>query len=122
MFPDEARRFRRVCRERGVEVRFRRVVINNRTLYQLHIVGCCPLFDAESRSCTIHEVKPLACKMFPLLFNPSSMQVLISLECTWVRRTIEEVGYVDLSMFPNEVRALRRVLRRLLGVGVVVEM
>lgn len=116
VFPDEAERLRRLARERGIgDLVFKEVKVNGKTMYRWIILGYCPFYDKNSKSCTIHNVKPLSCKMYPLLYNPRTGEVLISKDCPWVNDAVKNGG-VDLSSFPEEVKALRRVIIRL-GTG-----
>lgn len=112
VFSDEARRLRRLARERGVELTFKEVKVNGVTMYRWVILGYCPFYDRESKLCTIHPVKPLACKMYPLLYNPRTGEVVVSKDCPWVNEAVENGG-VSLSDFPNEVKALHKVVVRL---------
>ncbi len=87
-------------------------------MYRWLIRGYCPFYDRENKICTIHSVKPLACKMYPLLYNPNTGEVLISKECKWVSDTLSYGENVGLENFPEEVRALEESLTRLYKVRV----
>ncbi|WP_291764645.1 YkgJ family cysteine cluster protein [Caldivirga sp. UBA161] len=112
VFSDEVKRLRRLAKERGVELTFREVKVNGVTMYRWVILGYCPFYDRGSKLCTIHAVKPLACKMYPLLFNPRTGEVVVSKDCPWVEEAVKNGG-VSLSDFPEEAKALRRVVVRL---------
>jgi len=53
-------------------------------LYRLDVSGFCPFFDITTKKCSIHSVKPLACKLFPLLLDLSEGRIAISGKCKWV--------------------------------------
>lgn len=112
MFSDEVKRLRRLAKERGVELTFREIKVNGVTMYRWIILGYCPFYDKDNKLCTIHSVKPLACKMYPLLFNPRTGEVLVSKDCPWVEETVKNGG-INLSDFPEEAKALHRVVIRL---------
>ncbi|WP_243676303.1 YkgJ family cysteine cluster protein [Vulcanisaeta distributa] len=81
--------------------------------------GYCPFYDREGRSCTIHAVKPpLACRMYPLLYNPNTGEVLISKECKWVNDALNSGEDLRLDNFPEESKALEEVLARLYKVRI----
>lgn len=82
------------------------------------IRGYCPFYDREGRSCTIHAVKPLACRMYPLLYNPNTGEVLISKECKWVNDALDSGEDLGLDNFPEESKALEEVLARLYKVRI----
>lgn len=113
VFEDEVRRLRRLAKDRGVELRFREVNVNGVRMYRWVILGYCPFYDKQTRGCAIHEVKPLSCKMYPLLYNPSTGEVLISKDCPWVRDRVSQGRSLSLSNFPNETSALIKVVARL---------
>lgn len=86
-------------------------------LYMWIIRGFCPFYDKASRACRIHSEKPLACTMFPLLINPSTLELLVSSACKWIRENIgkllanlgEEVEEVFSAEF-NAVKELIKIL------------
>jgi Fe-S-cluster containining protein len=80
---------------------------NGVRLYRWIIRGACP-FNRNGR-CTIHEIKPLACKIFPLAVNLKTGDVYLSEKCLWVRLN----GPRPLDEFPAEREALKRLLVRL---------
>ncbi|NPA04510.1 MAG: YkgJ family cysteine cluster protein [Crenarchaeota archaeon] len=83
-------------------------------LYRWVVRGFCPFYDSVSRRCMIHELKPLACRMFPLLLELPSGRLMLSAACDAVRPPIR--GGVE-RVFPVELRAAETVL--LLYTGVV---
>ena len=118
LFEDELIRIKALARDRGFSIRYRELTINGVRVYRWLIKGYCPFYDRESRSCTIHQVKPLACKMYPLLYNPNTGEVLISKECRWVADTLNSGEDVGIDNFPDEVKALEDALSRLYRVKV----
>jgi len=58
------------------------------TLYRWIIKGFCPFYDIFTRGCRIHEIKPLACQMFPLLIEVPSGRVMISSKCLWTKKNL----------------------------------
>lgn len=109
LFREEVERIKVLARSRGVEPRFREVKALG--MYRWLIRGFCPFYDREGRLCSIHSIKPLSCKMYPLLYNPINGEVVISRECPWVRDN-EHKG-LSLSNFPNEARNLVEVVKRI---------
>lgn len=118
LFEDELLRIMTLARNRGFEVRYRELAINGVKVYRWLIKGYCPFYDKEGKSCTIHEVKPLACKMYPLFYNPNTGEVLISKECKWVNEISSSEEKLGLENFPNETKALEEALSRLYKVKV----
>lgn len=109
VFEDEKRRLEEEARKRGVELTFEEAGSANGTrIYRWVIRGWCPFFDRRSRRCTIHDRKPLACRMFPLILRRDGA-VEVSQACVWVRlnkpSSIEE--------FPAELEAVKRAAIRL---------
>lgn len=113
VFADERARLEELARLRGFSLTFREVKVGGATMYRWVIRGFCPFYDRASRSCTIHGVKPLACKMYPLLYNPKTGEVLISRDCPWVDERVRRGVRLSLRNFPNEYRALKEVISRL---------
>ncbi|MCG2863425.1 MAG: YkgJ family cysteine cluster protein [Vulcanisaeta sp.] len=118
LFEDELARLKVLAAERGFEIRYRELVINGVKVYKWLIKGYCPFYDRENRACTIHPIKPLSCRMYPLLYNPNTGEVLISKECRWVSDAINSGEEVGLENFPDETKALEEVLSRLYKIRV----
>ncbi len=118
LFEDELTRIRALARSRGFDIKYRELSINGMKMYRWLIRGYCPFYDKGSRSCTIHAVKPLACRMYPLLYNPNTGEVLISKECRWVSDAINSGEEVGLGSFPDEAEALEEALSRLYRVNI----
>ncbi|MBP1448574.1 MAG: YkgJ family cysteine cluster protein [Thermoproteus sp.] len=109
-FYDEVLRLRREAEKRGLSLEFKELgEINGARIYRWIIRGWCPFFDKISRRCTIHQEKPLACRMFPLVLDVKNGNVYLSENCLWVR----ENGPHPLDDFPNEKKALSKVVSRL---------
>ncbi|WP_054857627.1 YkgJ family cysteine cluster protein [Vulcanisaeta sp. JCM 16159] len=118
LFEDELARIRTLARARGFDIKYRELNINGVKVYRWLIRGYCPFYDREGRSCTIHAVKPLACRMYPLLYNPNTGEVLISKECKWVNDALDSGEDLGLDNFPEESKALEEVLARLYKVRI----
>ncbi len=78
-------------------------------LYRMKIEGFCPFFDIATRSCIIHERKPLACKLFPLFAEVNTGRVSVSLKCKWVNLNKELLGRLSNT---NSIKA-HSLLRRI---------
>ena len=75
--------------------------------YRWVIRGYCPFYDREHRRCMIHKVKPLSCKMFPLILNITCNAVHVSEACTWVRNNLNYVlSSNPTDVFRDEIKAL----------------
>lgn len=107
---DEARALAREASRRGLRLTFKVLgKVNGVELLRWVIKDWCPFFDKATRRCTIHDWKPLACRLFPLVLDPRTGRVYLSEECLWVRQN----GPRSLDHFPNEERALKQLLRKL---------
>ncbi len=62
-------------------------------LYKWIINGLCPFL--KNNKCSIHEYKPLACKMYPLLVGWDDNTLRVSLECPWIKNNIDKVKRLD---------------------------
>ncbi len=100
---DEKRRLEKIAKLRNIELSFREV---GEGLYEWVINGFCPFYDIESRGCVIYDERPIPCRMYPLLLNPQSGEVSMSLLCDWVADNFNEIVKIGdpLKVFPNEVR------------------
>lgn len=80
--------------------------------YRWIIREYCPFYDATGRSCLIHSDKPLACRMYPLIVNLSTMELSVSRICTWVSRNqwlVEHSVEDPSAVFPEEMKAVREL-------------
>ncbi|WP_167828120.1 YkgJ family cysteine cluster protein [Thermoproteus tenax] len=110
IFHEEMVRLKEEAERRGLKLSFKRLgEVNGVEIYRWIIDGWCPFFDRKSRKCTIHEKKPLACKMFPLVLDVKTGNVFLSENCLWVRQN----GPRPLDDFPAEKKALMKVVVRL---------
>ena len=87
------------------------------TLYRWVIRGFCPFYDIVMRRCKIHEMKPLACQMFPLLVEVPSGKVMISSKCLWTKKNqelLKELKTPEMiaHIFPSEFSAAITVLQQ----------
>ncbi len=121
LFEDELHRISQLSRKKGFNLKFKEIKILNIRMYRMLIKGYCPFLDRKTNLCTIHECKPLVCKMYPLLYNPITGQVLISRECRWVDEILNKGLKVDLSMFPNELYALKLIIKKIHNLEVTFE-
>ncbi|MCU7788061.1 YkgJ family cysteine cluster protein [Pyrobaculum sp. 3827-6] len=91
----------------GVKLTFREYgFYNGVKLYKWVIEGWCPFYKGR---CTIHEKKPLACRMYPLVLNLKTGEIYLSDKCLWVKIN----GPKPLDHFPAEKEALRRLVVKL---------
>ncbi|ADY00392.1 hypothetical protein VMUT_0176 [Vulcanisaeta moutnovskia 768-28] len=118
LFEDELVRIKALAGARGFDIKYRELLINGVKVYRWLIRGYCPFYDRENKACTIHLMKPLVCKMYPLLYNPSTGEVLISKECRWVSDAMNSDESIGLDSFPEETKALEEALSRLYKIKV----
>ncbi|ABM81130.1 YkgJ family cysteine cluster protein [Hyperthermus butylicus] len=124
VFPWEKRVLEDLAEEYSVAVSFKPLQAYASTdgdcvvlLYRWLIKGFCPFFDTSTKRCRIHGVKPLACRMYPLLLEMPTGRLMVSRKCLWV----EKAGGKLLEMlaakpeliarvFPGEFQAATEVL------------
>jgi len=100
VFEDEKERLERLGRKLNVKVRFEEVQDG---VWKFVIDGFCGFYDREAKICRIHEVKPLACKMFPLILDPKNKLILVSRACKWVNENWNVVTSNPVQLvFPEE--------------------
>lgn len=88
--------------------------------YAWVITGYCPFYDAANRACRIHHEKPLACKMFPLLVNPSTLELSVSSACEWIKKNLSELtnlGEKVEEVFSSEFNAVKELVTALYRIG-----
>ena len=121
VFPKEKRLLEELAEARGFRVEFEPLLIfRDRegrcavALYRWVIRGFCPFFDKATKKCTIHSVKPLACKMYPLLLEMPTGRLMASGKCEWVKRMgprlmerLNRRPELIPRVFPNEFEAAR---------------
>jgi Fe-S-cluster containining protein len=110
VFPWEKRLLERIGKERGFNLLFKPYLAyrdNNNyiiVLYRWIIRGRCP-FLSSNGLCSIHEDKPLSCKMYPLIIGLDDNTLRVSGLCEWVRKHIDVLKNIDPSkIFPNEYK------------------
>ena len=59
--------------------------------------------------------------MYPLLINYSTGEIIVSLDCKWVKEAVEKGIELNLCMFEYELNALKIVLKHLYNVDVEIE-
>lgn len=79
---------------------------NGVTLYRWIIEGWCPFYKNK---CSIHEKKPLSCKIYPLVVNLKTGEIYLSERCLWVKLN----GPRDLDYFPVEKENLKKLVVKL---------
>ena len=135
VFPREKRLLEEIAERRGVRVRFEPLLVfrdrDGRCvvgLYRWVVPGFCPFFDRGSKRCTIHEVKPLACRMYPLIVEMPSGRLMVSGKCDWVRmqgpsllRRLEADPRLIARVFPREFEAAKEAFAEFMDMQRVVE-
>ncbi len=110
VFDDERLKLNELAKKLGISLEFKQI---SRGIWRFVIRGFCPFYDIRNRKCLIHEEKPLACKMFPLLVNPKNGVLMVSRACEWVNENWSEVISRNVSeVFPNEFRIAIEVFIR----------
>lgn len=89
-------------------------VVNDHTyavvLYKWIINGVCPFLRGEGK-CSIHDEKPLSCRMYPLLVGWDDKTLRVSGACPWIAENLDYIKRSDPSnVFPGEFRAAVEVL------------
>ncbi len=86
-------------------------------LYQWVIEGFCPFYDVKKRGCSIYDHRPLPCRMFPLLLNPNTGEVSVSLLCDWVMENFSRLREASnpAEVFPEEFKAVITVFKYIKG-------
>jgi Fe-S-cluster containining protein len=118
VFPWERRLLEDIGARYGLKLRFEPLEVymddSGRcavVLYRWVLKGFCPFYRLASSTCTIHDVKPLACRMYPLIVNVDSGEIVVSTKCDWVETHTEKLrelkGNVSevLLVFPHEGKA-----------------
>lgn len=109
---DEIEVLRHEARRIGKELEFTKI---GNGLFRWILKGFCPFYSIKDRRCSIHQIKPLSCKMYPLLLNIKTWDIHISTACDWVLEHINELLYNDdlnlSEVFKNEVSAIRALLK-----------
>ncbi|MET1160308.1 MAG: YkgJ family cysteine cluster protein [Thermoprotei archaeon] len=72
-------------------------------LYRWIIYGNCPFLDTNNGKCEIHDIKPLSCKIFPLLIGIDDNTLRVSRACIFVEKYSSKIfGSDPARVFPNE--------------------
>jgi len=110
----EKKELEAIAQRRGYELSFDEfLVVDDGTggftyIYRWIIRGQCPFL--EGVNCTIHEKKPLACRMFPLIVEIPQNRVYLSLRCRWVRKNIEMLKSERLPYIFDELEIAAKVI------------
>jgi len=86
--------------------------------YKLVIYGFCPFYDIQGRRCRIHEVKPLSCRIYPLLINLKTRDIHVSLACDWVIENLDRLTPHDIDVeevFRYEVENIKILYKKILN-------
>ena len=104
---DEIKTLSQEAERRGFKLEFTPIGEHNGVkLYRWIIKGWCPFYKGR---CTIHEKKPLACRMYPLVLNLKTGEIYLSDKCLWVKLN----GPKPLDEFPAEKEALKKLIIKL---------
>jgi Fe-S-cluster containining protein len=104
---EEIRTLTREAEKLGVRLKFVPYgEYNGVKLYKWIIEGRCPFYKGR---CTIHEKKPLACRMYPLVLNLKTGEIYLSEKCLWVKQN----GPKPLDYFPAEKETLKKLVIKL---------
>lgn len=116
LLPHEVYYLKALAEHMGLsELQFREL---SNGMYQWIISGYCPFYDREKSSCRVNTEKPLSCNMFPLLINTATNELLVSSECSWIKRNINnlaELGEKAEEVFPHEIAAVKDLLTIIYG-------
>jgi len=99
VFPWEKRKLEKLSSLINKDLMFKPYIIysvgnkNIVVLYKWMINGLCPFL--KNNKCSIHEYKPLACQMYPLLVGWDDNTLRVSLECPWIKDNIDKVKRLD---------------------------
>lgn len=119
LYPEEADELIEIAKERGVEFKILEDlvfpdVLNKKILvvtYKIRLdneTHGCPFYDPEE-GCTVHEVKPLACKAYPLALkqvDAFNFQISVDPLCNFVDSNYDLIKEADftkiIEIFRNE--------------------
>jgi len=119
LYPDEANELIEIAKERGIAFKIIEDLVfpdalNNKILvvtYKIRLdneTHGCPFYDA-SKGCTVHEVKPLACKAYPLALkqiDAFNFQISVDPLCNYVDGNYDLLKKADFAkikkIFKNE--------------------
>jgi len=111
LLKEEVMRLSTLAKKFNVSLTFKKV---NDVFYLWVIEGFCPFYDVDNGRCLIHDQKPYACKMFPLLLNIRTSEISVSLMCDWVAKNLKEVRHINpYEVFPNEMKALTELFNKI---------
>jgi Fe-S-cluster containining protein len=113
VFPWEKRLLEELAEEKGIEnVTFKPLLVFRDgegrcivALYRWIINGYCPFLDRSTSRCSIHNMKPLSCKMYPLILEIPTGKLMVSFKCKWV----EEHGNALIERLANNPELIARV-------------
>ena len=106
VYPWEKRVLEKYARSRGFELVFKPFLVYTKSndavvvLYKWIINGYCPFYDRNSRSCTIYEDRPFACRMYPLILGLKDNTLRLSTTCKWV---LDNLGDKQIPIDPSKV-------------------
>lgn len=116
VFPWEKRSLENIASQKGIKLDFKPWILyetdENKhvvVLYKWIIKGVCPFLTDENK-CSIHEEKPLSCKMFPLLIGWGDNTLRVSMACPWVTKNKNVIRRDEPNkIFPEEFKAAIKV-------------
>lgn len=75
-------------------------------LYRWIIKGYCP-FLTKDGYCSIHDLKPASCKMFPLIYGWGDSSLRLSINCKWVLDNLKDLKDINpVYVFEEEFKVL----------------
>ncbi len=110
----EKEELEKIAEERGLKLSFKNFLVVETPqeefvyIYRWIINGKCPFLNGVD--CTIHNRKPLSCRMFPLVVEIPKNRVYLSLRCRWVREHIRELSPADLPYVFEEIEIAAKVI------------
>jgi Fe-S-cluster containining protein len=119
VFPWEKRMLEELAEKMEVTLSFKPIMVFRDeagrcivALYRWIIHGYCPFLDRSSARCRIHSVKPLSCRMYPLVLEIPTGKLMVSFKCKWVaeqgRQLAERLASspeLIAQVFPSEFNA-----------------
>ncbi len=61
----------------------------------------CPLFNAETNQCSVHSVRPVVCKIHPVIFTGEHNSISIKLYCDYGKDLIKQACKIAKENDPN---------------------
>lgn len=96
----------KIAKDRNLSLRFKKLVsiFDGEDMfiyiYKWLIHGKCPFLSGNL--CSIHEIKPISCKMFPLGIKIPENQIYVSGKCRWVLENRKHVKIENIHKIFSE--------------------